>query len=140
LISENFPKDKKVETYIDSVKQNLNIEYFRQEKFLSQNENWDFLLNKVTSKYCMVLGDDDKISKNYLSSAIKILDNDKDIYGVTSQWLHRIDDGKEFVVGGAQHSYLSKNPILRIIKFIFNHNDVYVIAVMRTEIVKKIGW
>lgn len=141
VISENFPENNSIKDFVTKFDQNLlKIKYFNQKDFISQHANWDFVLDKSDGKYCMVLGDDDKISKNYISSAVKILEKDPDIYGVAAKWQHKYPNGDEFSTGGSQHEYLDKSPIKRCLKYLFNHNDVYVIAVMRTSIAKKVGW
>lgn len=141
IISENFPENDEIKNFVDEFdKKILKIEYFQQENFISQNLNWDFVLSKAEGKYCMILGDDDQISKNYISSAVDIMDKDSNVYGVSAKWHHSYPDGKEFSTGGTQHEYMNKSSVKRILKYLYNHNDIYVIAVMRTKIVKKVGW
>ena len=46
------------------------------------------------SEYTMILGDDDTLSENYISSSIEILEKDKNFWGVSCKWKHILRDGR----------------------------------------------
>jgi hypothetical protein len=141
IISENYPNNKSLENYINKLKKNFNkIYYYKQKNFISQVANWDFVINKFNGTYGMLLGDDDKISKNYIKTSVKIFKNDSKIYGVSSKWFHIFPNNTSSLSGGPTYSYMQDNHILRISKYLFNHNDVFVNALMRTKLVQKVGF
>ena len=139
IISENSPKNDLVSKYVQSLKRmNISIEYHGQKKFLPQVENWDFCIMSSRSEYIMILGDDDELSKDYISSSVKILNNDQNYYGVACVIKHIFRDGRTCIDPG--YFYENENKLLRAKKFLFDETDTYINALMRTNIVQKFGF
>ena len=138
IISENSPKNNLVEELVNHIKKNVNIDYFGQKKFLPQVENWDFCIMSSKSEYTMILGDDDTLSENYISSSIEILEKDKNFWGVSCKWKHILRDGRINIDPG--FFYEDENKFIRVKKFLFNEEDTYVNALMRSEIIQKFGF
>ena len=88
IVSENYPPNQDLEKFIKNLKTNFKIEHIKQNNFLSQTENWDFIVKKCSSEYLMFLGDDDQLSKNFINSGLKILESREDIYGVCTRIVH----------------------------------------------------
>ena len=69
LISENRSEDSSGDTirsFADS-----RIKVFRQEQSLSMPENWDFVLQRASGMYWMVLGADDILEKDHLQTRVE---------------------------------------------------------------------
>lgn len=80
IISDNCSTDgtyKMLISLLGSTKISLKI--FRQKKNDGFERNIIFLLKQATTRYVMLLGDDDYISINYLKKAINYLENEKEI-------------------------------------------------------------
>ena len=139
IISENSPKNDLVKEFVLSLKKkNINIDYYDQKKFLPQVENWDFCIMSSKSQYTMILGDDDTISENYISSSIQILEKDKNLWGVGCKWKHILRDGRINI--DPAFYYEDEDKFIRIKNFLFNEEDTYVNALMRTEMVQRFGF
>ena len=140
IISENSPKNNEVKDLVESFKQkNIDIKYFGQENFLPQVENWDFCFNVSRSEYTTILGDDDLLSINYISSSIKKLQSDKKYIGVSAKWQHISENGK-FLNEDKGFFYEDEKSYTRIKKFLFNEEDTYVNGIWRTEKIKQFGF
>ena len=141
IISENAPLNDELKNYIKNFNiQKIDIQYFEQKKFLSQIDNWDFVIKKASTEYLLICGDDDTLSKNYISSSVKILESDNNIYAVGTRWFHTFEDGTKSVSGGQKYNYKSKYSLFRATKYLFEHNDIFVMSLMKTEIAQKVGF
>lgn len=140
VVSDNYPKNDQKYSYIKKIKKNKKIYYFKHNKYLTIVENWDFVIKKTTTKYIMVCGCGDEISKNYISQAVKFLNKNKDYYGVAGKWMPNYHQ-KNFIQGDIPiFNYFSDSKLSRISKYLFEFNDNYINAVARTKIYKKISF
>ena len=141
IISDNFPKDKKKFFFIKKFKKKkIIIKYYKQKKYLKASENWDYVINKSDTKYTLIVGCNDEISKNYISKAVSFLERNDDYYAVAGVWIPNYED-KEFY-SGIVPSFYYKNrfKFFRITKYVFKLNDNYINAVARTSVLKQVDF
>ena len=84
ISDDNSPKANDIRRVISEYDGIDNIRFFSQSKNLKEPENKNFLVNKATGKYNIVLGDDDTFNPNALKVIFDFIkDNPNfDIYGL----------------------------------------------------------
>jgi len=113
------------------------IKYFHHKKNIGAMKNFSFVLRKCKTKYFMWLGDDDCISKTYISDALFILNHNEDVslVGATTSYYK----GNKFSFYGNFFSALQKSRILRVINYYARVTDNGIFyGVMRSKYIKKI--
>jgi glycosyltransferase involved in cell wall biosynthesis len=79
LISDNCSPDHTESIITEEIKSfpKVQIELFRQSTNIGGPNNMVFILNKATTEYCMLLGDDDYINADYLIRVLSEIRNNK---------------------------------------------------------------
>jgi glycosyltransferase involved in cell wall biosynthesis len=125
MLCKNFLSDKR-------------FKYFHHKKNIGSMNNFAFVLRCCKTKYFMWLGDDDRISKSYISKALRKLNHNEDIslVGAMTSYYR----GSKFVFNGNFFSILQNLNILRVINYYAKVTDNGIFyGVMRAKYIKKIS-
>lgn len=77
IFDDHYPSDE-AQRYLESLK-DTRISYVRHEKNIGITKNFNFAVNAAESKYCVIMGCDDRLLPNFVSRAISTI-GDSDFY------------------------------------------------------------
>jgi glycosyltransferase involved in cell wall biosynthesis len=122
LVSDNCSTDN-TQIIVNEFKDDLKIQYFRNEKNLGWGENFFLCFEKSKSNYVLLLGDDDLICDGFFKLLIEVLlNNDLGVvafksYGFDLNWKDEfpIDFGKKVYFKDPHEFLLNVGPLLTMI-------------------------
>ena len=69
VVDDHYPSDE-AQKYFDSLN-HPRVKYIRHEKNIGITRNFNFCVRQATAEFCVLLGCDDKLLPNYVSTALK---------------------------------------------------------------------
>lgn len=77
VVDDHYPSDE-AQKYFDSLN-HPRVKYIRHKQNIGITRNFNFCVQQATAEYCVLLGCDDKLLPNYVSTALKNI-GDSDFY------------------------------------------------------------
>lgn len=101
IVSNNKSTDntKSVVEDIIELYPKIQIKLFNQKDNIGLEKNALFILDKAETKYIMYLGDDDYFEKEYLTTVLKLINNESDIFNIIPSYVP-IDLNGRIIKGG----------------------------------------
>ena len=139
IISDNMSSDATPEVCRDFMRQDQRIKTYRQTENIKGAPNFNFVRQKFTGAYFMVLGDDDWIDPLLIQSCVTFLEDHPDYIAASGQTMYYRENNVKFK--GVSLSIQSNNPSTRLINTISQVVDAGTFyALYRAEITNDIPY
>ncbi len=142
MVSDNCSTDKTPEICKKLAKEYKNLIFYEQENNIGSVMNFQFLLDKVKTKYTLHIGAHDYISKNYTLKLKEVLEKNPNAVLAYTSFYSVDENGKildETSLEDFKSIFLSNNPVERVIGTI-EHYQQYIFVIFglfKTNIFKK---
>lgn len=140
IISDNVSTDRTAGICLTYAAKDSRIRYYRQEKHLGASHNYNYTFGKARGEYFMWASGHDLWEKDFLSSCLKILENEPDVVYCYSRVDSVTEGGKKiphFVRGNTE--IMAAHPIVRFHSLMWQARAVWISAygLARTRVLKK---
>lgn len=141
LISNNCSEDNTLQVCEEFEKKYTYVKIFNQEKKLSLNQNHNFLLNKIDTKYFVFHSHDDVRLNDFYSECLDILERKHDIV-LCYTHADYVDEISNMIYREEKCQNMGQGNSLnkRFLNTLNNLETCVFHGVYRTEAVKKIGY
>jgi glycosyltransferase involved in cell wall biosynthesis len=120
IVSDNHSPSKRVQEIALACKAlDTRIQFFRQEKNIEAEPNFNFVFHRAKGKYFMWMSDDDDFDTNYISVLVDFLEHHPDYVHAVGIALY--ERNGEILLQEANDSVEGNTPTKRVIQYI---NDV----------------
>ncbi len=149
IISDSGSTDDTIE-FLNQLK-HPNIKIFIPKKKLSEVENFEFILDKASSEWVSIIGDDDGITPNFFNTLDKVTEKYKNIQAISSKAAYYYHENVDDLYGDRVVSYnyvsdllIKKNSKIHLLMCLMglkNRNDIpslYTTGVIKRELIEKI--
>jgi len=138
IISDNASTDNTEEICEKYIKKDERIKYIRQCENIGLDRNFNFVLDKAKGEYFMWAAHDDLWEPTYISEMVKVLDNNKSVVlAFCIKDDHFIERGCYYPPGIFLKGTIFKKALTFLTKSL---HPIYVYGLIRTPVIKKIGW
>lgn len=137
IVSDNYSEDS---TYEELIKEKCEyVELYEQQRNIGLEQNVLFCIKKASSKFVMILGDDDYISKNYLKEVLFMIRNEPHLSVIIPNNYPIDEDGER--LRGSRDNENDKTHIFKTFKdkcdFLLKAHQISGITFLRADCYEK---
>lgn len=138
IISDNASTDKTKNICLNYIKKDKRIRYYRNNENLGIEPNFNKVMKMFSGKYCMLASHDDLWLPEYISTLVRILEDNSDVV-LAFSGVQRIDHLGNSIGGPltTKNSKLVQSTIERVISVINSNSNSKMYGLMRTNILSQ---